>query len=76
MASEKISISRLKGIENYEVWAIRMTSLLTKEGVINTIHGVTDISTSDSEKALATIRLSLEDGPLLQIQHYTTAKEA
>jgi hypothetical protein len=69
MSTEKISIQKLKGAINYEVWALRTKSLLTKEGLIKAITDGPPISCEENDKALANLRLLLEDGPLLQIQH-------
>ena len=74
MSSEKISIVKLKGSINYEVWALRTKALLTKEGQIDTIFNISN--DAKNLKALSNIQLLIEDGPLLQIQEYTTAKEA
>jgi len=73
MSSEKITVQKLKGASNYEVWALRMKSLLIKEGLEKAIETANH---SDSAKALANIHLLCEDGPLLQIQQLKTAKEA
>ena len=74
MSSEKISIVKLKGSINYEVWALRTKALLTKEGQIDTIFNISN--DAKNLKALSNIQLLIEDSPLLQIQEYTTAKEA
>lgn len=65
MSSEKITIQKLKGASNYEVWALRMKSLLIKEGLESAISA--NANHPDSAKALANIHLLCEDGPLLQI---------
>jgi len=77
MASEKVTIQKLKGASNYEVWALRTESYLIKEGLKEAIQNSPPlVSQSDNDKTLANIRLLLEDGPLLQIQNLNKAKEA
>ena len=77
MSSEKITIQKLKGASNYEVWSLRTESYLIKEGLIRPIQeGINNQDNEDDNKALANIKLLLEDGPLLQIQHITSAKSA
>ena len=67
---------RLKGQTNYKFWSLRIESYLTKEGLKSAIDDPINTSPENIDKALAIIRLSIEDGPLLQIQNKVTAKEA
>jgi Reverse transcriptase (RNA-dependent DNA polymerase)/gag-polypeptide of LTR copia-type/Integrase core domain/GAG-pre-integrase domain len=71
---EKITITKLKGAENYEVWALRTIAYLTKEG-LNTALITNDITDDINSKALSHIQLLIDDGPLLQIQHIKNAFE-
>jgi hypothetical protein len=74
--SEKISITKLTGQSNYEVWSLRVQSLLVERSLSNAIVDGASLKTETDQKALATIRLTIEDGPLLQIRHSETALEA
>ena len=70
-------IPKLKGSSNYDIWAIRLEALLTKEGfteVINiNINNYTEVERNNlAQKALqcsSYILLTLEDGPLLQVRY-------
>ena len=76
-SNERVIMPKLKGTSNYEVWALRTDAFLIKEGLKEAI--ITErpnLEDSINDKALANIRLLVEDGPLLQIQHINTAKEA
>ena len=74
--SDKISICKLIGQSNYEVWSLRVQSLLVHGSLSDAIvEGVSPKPEID-QKALANIRLTIEDGPLLQIQYSKTALEA
>ena len=76
-SSDKIIIPKLKGATNYEIWALRIKSFLIKEGLKDSLDNIPPIISQDiNDKALANIRLLIEDGPLLQIQYINTAKEA
>ena len=72
--SDKITITKLKGSVNYEVWSLRIKAFLTKKGQIDTIYNISN--DTKNLKAFSNIQLLIEDGLLLQIQQYTTAKEA
>jgi len=74
--SEKISIPKLIGQSNYEVWSLRVESLLVKGSLSEAIEEGSNPKPEIDLKALANIRLTIEDGPLLQIRHSTTALEA
>src|SRR6266516_4778509 len=76
MASDKMTITKLKGSANYKTWAIRMKSLLIREGLKETITMVTPDGDEPSQKALSYILLTCEDGPLLQVQSEPSAKHA
>ena len=69
----KLNLPKLKGSNDYNFWAIRMQAILTNEKLLQPIlqEGHTK-----NEEALALIYLSIEDGPLSQIQHIKSAKEA
>ena len=77
MSSEKIvaTIPKLKGTSNYEVWALRVKSYLIKEGLAISSNGDIQIHQETNNKALASLRLLIEDRPLLQICYLTTAIE-
>jgi hypothetical protein len=76
-SSERIIIQKLKGASNYEVWALRTEAFLIKEGLKDAISSDLFALEEDiNDKALANIKLLVEDGPLLQIQHISTALEA
>ena len=80
MANSSIyRIAKLKGNSNYDIWALRIESILIKEGCDEIMHiDPSTITLSDyiqeevvrlkelEKKALSIIRLSIEDGPLLQ----------
>ena len=63
--TEKVTIAKLAGQSNYEVWALRIQSLLVEKGSSSAITTNSTISAEEDLKALATIRLVIEDGPLL-----------
>jgi len=81
--SQKITfnIEPLKGEQNYELWNIRIESLLAKEGLTKylkipnfgyepVVEGEEPINESpEAAKTTAIIKLNLADGPLLQIRH-------
>jgi hypothetical protein len=74
--SDKISICKLIGQSNYEVWSLRVQSLLVHGSLSDAIAEGTSPKKEIDQKALANIRLTIEDGPLLQIQYSKTALEA
>jgi hypothetical protein len=75
--TDKVLMHKLKGTSNYEVWALRTDAYLIKEGQKGAIiASIPEIDQDINDKALANIKLLVEDGPLLQIQHITSAKEA
>lgn len=73
LSDKTFAFSRLKGQENYEIWALRMESYLIEKNLYNSLDNELDENT---KRALAAIRLALEDGPLLQIQGTQNAKQA
>jgi len=75
MGSDKITIPKLKGSDNYPIWALRMAAFLTKEAQ-NSIISTDTVSDDINDKALSNIQLLIEDGPLLQIQNITRANTA
>ena len=74
--SEKISITKLIRQCNYEVWSLRVESLLIKGSLSDAIVEGTGPKPEIDQKALANIRLTIKDAPLLQIRHSETALEA
>ena len=74
--SDKISICKLIGQSNYEVWSLRVQSLLVHGSLSNAIVEGTTPKPEVDQKALANIRLTIDNGPLLQIQYSKTALEA
>jgi gag-polypeptide of LTR copia-type len=75
MSSDKITIQKLKGTSNYEVWSLRVKAFLVKEDLFGAIINP-QVDNDINNKAISNIKLLLEDGPLLQIQHIDVAKEA
>lgn len=67
------AFARLKGQENYEIQALRIKSYLIEKSLFSALE---DDNQDTNKRALAAIRLALEDGPLLQIQGVGTAKQA
>jgi hypothetical protein len=79
MADSIFRVPKLKGSSNYDIWALRLESILIKEDCTE-IMQIDPINLSLSNytaeelqrlkylesKALSIIRLALEDGPLLQ----------
>ena len=88
MESTKLSIPRLLGQSNYEIWSLRMESILIEKGLGDAIiDATTPIAITLTEeqkydllakanKSLALIRLAIADGPLLQIRNIKTPLEA
>ena len=71
--SERISIEKLKGALNYEVYAIRTQSYFIKYDLYKAIID-DDIDDTLDLKTRANIDLLVKDGPLLQIQQKTKVK--
>jgi hypothetical protein len=86
MEGNKVTIPKLLGQSNYEIWSLRMQSVLIEKGLGDFIlSDYPNINLTEIEKktielnanrALALIRLSIADGPLLQIRNITTPLEA
>src|SRR3984957_3234463 len=74
--SDKILICKLIGQSNYKVWSLWVQSLLIYRLLSGAIEEGASPKPEVDQKALANIRLIIEDGPLLQIQYSTTALEA
>jgi len=76
-SSDKINFPKLKGQSDYKIWKLRTEALLERENTISAIlveNQAEPTTTPEIDrKALSTIRLLVEDGPLLQIQYSTTA---
>lgn len=85
MAESIYKIPKLRGSSNYDIWALRIESILTKEGCsaimqiepsslnLEKYSEAQLITLKEMEaKALSVIRLSLEDGPLLQTKEVTS----
>ena len=79
MAESIYKIPKLRGSSNYDIWTLRIGSILTKEGCTKIMQinpsslSLNNYTSEQLEalkeqeaKALSIIRLSLEDGPLLQ----------
>lgn len=69
MAETIFKLPKLKGSSNYDIWVIRIESLLVEKGYLSVIEN--DTSNVEelkdlANKATALIKLSLEDSPLLQ----------
>ena len=71
---KSFAFNRLKGQQNYTFWSLRIESYLIEKGCFKAISD-DNIEDDIKAKALAIIRLSIEDGPLLQIQNKTSPKE-
>lgn len=64
----------VKGSGNVSSWALRMESVCIREKLEQAVR---NDNHAKSQEALALlIRLMIEDGPLSQIKHHTTAKSA
>jgi len=78
--SDKTSIPKLKGTENFMIWQMRCHALLTKDGYLKAIsatsNGTISCTGDQNDKALAVIRINVEDSPLLTIKNCSTAIEA
>ncbi|POS82313.1 hypothetical protein EPUL_006480 [Erysiphe pulchra] len=72
MNSDQTNFQKLRGSENYTIWAIRMEAVLTKENS-NIIIDTDEVSPETNSAALSSIQLCLEDGPLLQVKNIRRA---
>ena len=68
-------IDKLKGSENYDIWKLRISSVLIKKGLDLAIKEDTSVSNKLDQKALANIRLALAKGPLLQVSNIERARD-
>jgi hypothetical protein len=76
-SSQKIyAFEKLKGAENYVTWALRMEACLTKLGLEDALESANNDTEKCQKKALAEIKLWVEDGPLHQIKGIDTAFQA
>jgi hypothetical protein len=85
MEGNKITIPKLVGQSNYELWSLRMRAILIEKNLGSFIQSQLPIGATieenkaleiSSNRALALVQLSLSDGPLLQIRNITTPLEA
>lgn len=74
MTDKTIHIPKLKGSENYTMWAIRVRSLLTREDFERALES--DSNQSKNKRALGTICLLCNNGPLMNIKDSKSVKEA
>ena len=83
MSENVFKIPKLLGSKNWDIWSLRMTSLLTEKGY-DTVCSESTINSNSrlneqeraerkslANKAIAYIRLGLDDGPLLQTKNET-----
>ena len=75
MADTIFKIPKLKGSSNYEIWAIKIEAILIKEGFFRFLSNRNLELNEEAIKATSLIRLSLEDGPLLQTKNITNPYE-
>ena len=81
MADNILKVPKLIGSPNWDLWSIRMESILIEKGydeVLTTSISIIDPTSGEynrlkalSQKATAYIKLALADGPLLQTRHIT-----
>jgi hypothetical protein len=68
-------IPKLQGSQNWDIWSIQMEAILIERGyreVMTTPLPITILNpVQTAQRALATIRLNLANGPLLQTRHFT-----
>ena len=76
MSDSILKITRLNGSDNWDLWAIRMEAVLTEKGYFSVMTDPQNIEEERKAKALAYLRLSLSDGPLLQIRNIKDPLEA
>jgi hypothetical protein len=78
-----LKINKLGGSSNWELWQLRMQSILVEKGYWAVIRdNYMDVDDTSDEiilenqaRALAYIRLYLGDGPLLQTRQVTNLRE-
>ena len=75
---------KLKGVQNYQVWATKTKIVLINLGFWSLVSGtgskaskydITDDDTRNKEKAYTSLLLVLEDGPLEHVQQLTDASK-
>jgi hypothetical protein len=66
-------IPKLKGSENFKLWALQFKAILRNQDLQDTLENKALIH---SAKALNILYLTLNDGPLLQLQDVSNAKAA
>lgn len=83
MSENVFKIPKLLGSKNWDIWSLRMSSLLTEKGYEDVCSESTKEANSRlneqeqadrkslANKAIAYIRLGLDDGPLLQTKNET-----
>lgn len=75
--STSYKIPKLKGSSNYDIWALRIAAILSEkdlEFVMKNQDLGDDLELEkQNNKACAIIKLSLEDGPLIQTQYITSS---
>ena len=78
METTTVKIPKLKGSINYDIWVLRIHSLLVEKGLQDIFNDNLKAENEAyyplSQKALATIRLNLEDSPLIQTQFINDAR--
>ena len=72
---DSYKIDKLKGSENYDIWKLRISSVLIEKGLDLAIKEDTSVSNKLDQKALANIRLALAEGPLLQVSTIERARD-
>ncbi|KAJ7211068.1 hypothetical protein B0H12DRAFT_1033521, partial [Mycena haematopus] len=68
-------IQHLLGEENYATWAVKMTDILTDQGLIEYATAIQNWDRKDRQ-ALSQIRLRVSDDPLVYITDATTSSAA
>ena len=69
-----LKVPKLLGGSNYDIWSIRVEAILTEKGYLGEMVRSTNLPITPEmfkrrKKALAYIRLTLGDGPLIQTQY-------
>ena len=71
----ELKVPKLKGSANYDVWEIQISALLTEKGLVPMTDDAEErriwyqSNVDKSYRALAIIRLHLENGPLINTKH-------
>ena len=78
MSSEKTGVPLLEGSANYVIWAIKMKSLLVREGLDKALdqEAPTGNQVDKARKALSHVILYCKPGPIIHIQNEEYAKPA